>query len=390
MNKYFFLMITTVLVLFLSSCDQKSETKQRAEKVSHNQTKNTSLFHVDIDYAKGFTVESHNNYQRLIVHNPWGKNSNLGVYILADAKYADSINLKEGERLIRLPINKVAIMSASNIGYFDLLNSLDKIAALGDGQRLYNKNLRQRIELGSLKVLGNSSSINTEELIVCNCDVFLQTAFDSKNARDEALVNAGVPLVYNIDWMEKTPLARAEWIKFVGVLLNENERADSIFKVIERNYINLKKIADSIDYKPDVLVGGLYKDVWYMPGGQSFKARLLADAGTDYLWKNDSTEGSLALSFETVLEKQMNAPIWIEVQFKSKKELLSSDERYAYLDAFKIGAMYHNRKRTTETGGNDYWEMGLCRPDEILSDLIRIIHREYMPDGELKYYERVK
>jgi iron complex transport system substrate-binding protein len=220
--------------------------------------------------------------------------------------------------------------------------------------------------------------------------VFLQTAFDSKNARDEALVNAGVPLVYNIDWMEKTPLARAEWIKFVGVLLNENERADSIFKVIERNYINLKKIADSIDYKPDVLVGGLYKDVWYMPGGQSFKARLLADAGTDYLWKNDSTEGSLALSFETVLEKQMNAPIWIEVQFKSKKELLSSDERYAYLDAFKIGAMYHNRKRTTETGGNDYWEMGLCRPDEILSDLIRIIHREYMPDGELKYYERVK
>ena len=76
--------------------------------------------------------------------------------------------------------------------------------------------------------------------------------------------------------------------------------------------------------------------------------------------------------------------------FKTKEDLLSSDLRYAYLDAFKIGTMYHHMKRTNITGGNDYWEMGLCRPDELLSDLIRIVHPENMPDGELKYYERVK
>lgn len=364
---------------------KKEVTTHNAESVSK-----ANVFEVSIDYAEGFLVENHDNYKRLTVFNPWDSSAKLGVYILVNTEHANDVKLKVDEMLIRLPLNRVAIMSSSNIGYFDLLQKMNLIKAVGDENRLYNKYLRERIAESKVKVLGNSVAINKEELIVCNCDAFIQTAYDATSSQDMLLIKAGVPLVYNIDWMEKTPLARAEWIKFIGLLSNENEMADSIFNSIVNNYSNLKDLADSMEYKPDVLIGALYKDVWYMPGGQSFKARMVADAGTNYHWADDFANGSLALSFETVLEQQIDAPIWIEVPFKTKEDLLSSDLRYAYLDAFKIGTMYHHMKRTNITGGNDYWEMGLCRPDELLSDLIRIVHPENMPDGELKYYERVK
>jgi iron complex transport system substrate-binding protein len=310
--------------------------------------------------------------------------------VLVDKGRAESVELQEGETLIELPLERVAIMSSSNVGYFSLLNQLDLIKAVADGDRLYNKKLRQGIDLGSVRVLGNSASVNTEQLLVCDCDIFVQTAFQSVKSTDRALKDAGIAVLYNTDWMEKTPLGRAEWIKFFGLLTGKNEQADSIFRVIEQNYIALKQLADTLDYKPDVLVGALYKDVWYMPGGASYKAHLLADAGTAYHWANDSTEGSLALSFETVVANQLNAPVWIDVPFRTKKELLASDERYAAFDAFKIGTMYHNLNRANESGGNDYWETGLCRPDEVLADLVRIFHFEELPDGELKYYGRVQ
>ena len=126
-----------------------------------------------------------------------------------------------------------------------------------------------------------------------------------------------------------------------------------------------------------------------MPGGKSFKAHFLADAATNYHWASDSTEGSLALSLETVIAEQLNAPVWIDVPAKSKADLLKMNPVYAEFDAFKIGTMYHNMKRSNAQGGNDYWETGLCRPDEVLADLVRIFHFEELPDGELKYYERL-
>jgi iron complex transport system substrate-binding protein len=391
MHRNFSLLILLFIVsLFLVSCNTvtNGDSNNSSQEVIPQDSKKID-YQVNLKYAQGFSVENFESYRRLRVSNPWDSEHDLGVYILVQAGDADGIELQDDEVLIELPLNRVAIMSSSNIGYFDLLDNLDLIKALADENRLYNKALRQGVELGSVKVLGTSAAINLENLLVCNCDIFLQTAYESAPSEDEAIKKAGVNLVYNTDWMEKTPLARAEWIKFIGLLTNENERADSIFKLIEKNYINLKLLADTLSYKPDVLVGALYKDIWYMPAGKSFKARFLADAGTNYHWATDSTEGSLSLSFETVLAEQMNAPVWIEAPFKTKKELMASDERYSYFDAYKIGAVYDNMKRSNSGGGNDYWEMGLCRPDEILLDLIRIFHPEYAPEGELKYYERV-
>jgi iron complex transport system substrate-binding protein len=388
------LLYAFILLLFLTAChNNTTENKQDTQSdtlrnsfVSGNQ----DAVDVQLKYAQGFQVVHGEDYIRVIVPNPWDRRRNLGVYVLVDKGRAESVELQEGETLIELPLERVAIMSSSNVGYFSLLNQLDLIKAVADGDRLYNKKLRQGIDLGSVRVLGNSASVNTEQLLVCDCDIFVQTAFQSVKSTDRALKDAGIAVLYNTDWMEKTPLGRAEWIKFFGLLTGKNEQADSIFRVIEQNYIALKQLADTLDYKPDVLVGALYKDVWYMPGGASYKAHLLADAGTAYHWANDSTEGSLALSFETVVANQLNAPVWIDVPFRTKKELLASDERYAAFDAFKIGTMYHNLNRANESGGNDYWETGLCRPDEVLADLVRIFHFEELPDGELKYYGRVQ
>ncbi len=389
MRNLYFLSVLFLTMFLAFSCTTNQKHKPVKQIDMEQISPSNKSFDIKIKYAQGFSVEHKSNYDRLTVHNPWDKSKNLGVYILVHKSFADSVHLEKGEMLISLPLKKIAIMSSSNVGYFDLLNNLNLIKAISDANRLYNPYLRAHVKEGGVTVLGSSTAINTETLLACNCDVFLQTAYGAFSSSDQSLIEKGVPLVYNIDWMEKTPLARAEWIKFIGLLSEENERADSVFSTIEQNYFDLKQKADSLSYKPDVLIGSLFKDVWYMPGGESYKAILLNDAGARYHWSTDSTQGSLALSFETVLDQQMNAAVWVDVPFKTKHDLLSSDERYAYFDAFKIGSMYHNLKRQNASGGNDYWEMGLCRPDELLLDLFCIFHPEYAPERELKYYERV-
>ncbi len=383
-------LILTLPALLVSCGQEVKQEEQREEKPIIKQQAENTDFKVNIRYAEGFRVEYFKDHVLLRVLNPWDRENDLGDYILVSKGDAEGVELEEGQQLIEVPVSRVAIMSLSNIGYFEELGDMDKIIAVSDYNRMYNKELRKKIELGSVKVLGNTSGISLEELLLTDCDIFIQTAYKAYSAEDEKIINAGVNLVYNIDWMEKTPLARAEWVKFIGLLCGQNKKADSVFREIEKNYIALKDLAAKVDYKPDVLVGGLYKDIWYMPGGQSFKARLLADAGTSYHWAADSSEGSLALNLETVVAEQLNAPVWIDVPFKTKKELLASNAHYAEFDAFKVGSMYHNLKRSNATGGNDYWETGMCRPDELLADLIRIFHFEELPDGELKYYQRVE
>jgi len=187
--------------------------------------------------------------------------------------------------------------------------------------------------------------------------------------------------------MEQTPLGRAEWIKVVGALLNQEAAADSIFLQIESNYLRTKEKIIDIQDKPNVIIGSNYKGIWYMPGGKSFKALLLADAGASYFWDHDSSTGSLALSFEKVVEMQSEADIWIEAPFRTFEEISAVDQRYGVFKAYKDSMVFNNFGCSNGLA-NDYWEKGLCRPDLILMDLVEILHPDLL-DHKLLFYKKI-
>jgi iron complex transport system substrate-binding protein len=127
-----------------------------------------------------------------------------------------------------------------------------------------------------------------------------------------------------------------------------------------------------------------------MPAGKSYVAKYLSDAGGKYLWSDDKSAGSLPLSFEVVLERAANADYWLNFSqsWQSLKDVVAEDSRYADFQAVKTGNLYNNNTRVNDSGGNDYWEGGISNPDIVLSDLIKILHPEILPNHQLFYYRK--
>ena len=188
-------------------------------------------------------------------------------------------------------------------------------------------------------------------------------------------------MVFNGDWTEETPLGKAEWIKFFGVLLDKQKEADSIFRAIETSYQEVKKIAAKAAKKPTVLSGALFKDVWYLPAGESWAAQFIKDANGEYLYQATSGTGSLSLSLESVLEEGQQANVWIAPsRFTSYQEMEQANAHYQRFNAFRAKKIYTFANTRGATGGLLYYELAPQRPDLVLQDLVHFFHPEILPD----------
>jgi iron complex transport system substrate-binding protein len=200
----------------------------------------------------------------------------------------------------------------------------------------------------------------------------------------------GISAAINAEFMEATPLGRAEWMKFTALFFNREAEVEKAFGKIEKRYSELSRVGRSTSVKPSVFTNNSWQGLWHASGGKSFIAVMLADAGADYVWKDNPSERSIPLDFESVLERAQNADYWINTGvWNSQSDALSSDERYTLFSAFKNKTMYNHIGRVNEHGGNDYWESGVANPHLVLADLIKIFHPDLLPDHELYYYRKL-
>ena len=142
--------------------------------------------------------------------------------------------------------------------------------------------------------------------------------------------------------------------------------------------------------KPVVLAGAASNDIWYLPGGKSYVAALIDDAGGDFIGKDNDNTGSVVVNFEQILQQSQNADLWIGCDEKTVAELDAANKNYKLLTVYQKGAIYNRSKRCNANGGNDYWEYGYVRPDIVLADYMKIIHPELLPEYETVFLEKVK
>ena len=233
--------------------------------------------------------------------------------------------------------------------------------------------------------------INTEMLLELNPNVVIGFGIYGNNKSFEAIKTSGIPVIYNGDWVEASPLAKAEWIKFFGTLYNKEHEADSIFKHIEKEYLEAKKLAANVKERPSVLSGAMYKDIWYLPSGTSSEAQLLKDANVDYLWSDTTDKGSLSLNFEMVFDRAQNADIWISPSYYPSLEAIEkANEHYTQFRAFQTGSVYSFVNTTGATGGVLYFELGMARPELVLKDLVKICHPELLTDYEPFFFKKLE
>lgn len=382
-------LLSLIIVLFvLNSCGIKHNSIEKDKENTIVSSDNFSNFNTEFKYAKNIRLDQFETYKLISILNPWGSGDTLLTYVLFP-KGVENGNLPKANYTIGIPVDRLAPMSASAIGFLDELNAIDKISAITKMQNIYNLSIREKIDKGLILELGFSENINFELLLSSNIDMLIQTPYGPDLSSDNRISEAGIPIIYNADWLETSPLGRAEWIKFIALFIQEDEKADSIFNAIEKDYLDLSAKAKEFKQNDDVIIGALFKDVWYMPSGNSFKAILINDAGSKYYWNSTPNNGSEALGFEVVVKNQLNTNVWIEAPYKTYKDLIAADSRYGIFAAVKNKNTFHNMKQMHDDGANNYWERGVCKPNEILSDLIRIFHpQEYQ--AEFHYFDELK
>lgn len=375
--------ILLVFAFLLIACKTEKKKKEEALPVSENPV-------FEINHAKGFGMEKTGDLTILKISSPWPNSENAFVYALVpkDKMAVMALNADEYDAIIATPVENIVVTSTTHIPALETLGVLDKLSGFPDTQYISSKKARQLIDDGKIKELGNNEALNTEMVIELQPEVVVGFSISSENKAYETLQRANIPVVYNGDWTERTPLGKAEWIKFFAPFFRLEKKADSLFRKIESSYTAAKDLAKKAKSKPTVLSGALYKDVWYLPGGNSWAAQFIEDANADYLWKETEETGSLSLSIEAVLTEGQKAEFWISPsQFTSYEEMEKAGRHYPQFQSFQNKKLYTFAKTKGETGGLQYYELAPNRPDLVLKDLVHIFHPELLPDHEPFFFK---
>ncbi len=328
----------------------------------------------EVKYASGFQLLKDGEETIIQVTQPW-----------PGAK--DTLSYTPGL------LKKVVCTSTTHLSFLEMLNEEESLIGFPNTSYIYAHKFRDRLNSGKILDIGQENAINLELLISLDPDAVF--AFDTgrESTSLDKVREAGITVIYVPDFLEQSPLGRAEWIKFFGVFFDKMTLADSIFHAIETEYLYLRSSIQDIGFeeRPSILSGIVYGDHWFLPGGQNWGSIFFKDGGGHYLWEENLSNSWLELSFETVFEKASNADFWIGTSTHvSLSELATQESRYAHFNAFKKGNIFNYSKRRNEFGGNDYFESGYARPDIVLKDLISIIHPELLPDYETVYFEKLR
>lgn len=347
-----------------------------------------------ISHAKGFTIERFGNGLTTIkITSPWPNSETAFTYALIPKEQMASISLNRDayDAIVTVPVKHIVVTSTTHVPALELLGVADRLVGFPQTDFISSEYTRKRIDQGKVEELGSNENINTERIIALNPEVVVGFGINNQNNAYNTLRKSHVPVVYNGDWTEETPLGKAEWVKFFAPFFELEKKADSIFGQIENAYIEAKNLGKKAGKRPTVLTGGLFKDVWYVAGGKSWMARFLEDAHTQYLWKENRETGSLSLSLESVLERAREAEFWLNPSMLTTYDAMTeANKHYQEFEAFKTKNVFSNTIAKGTTGGLLFYEQAPNRPDMVLRDLIHIFHPELLPDHNPVFFKPLK
>lgn len=382
MDKVYKLWNFGVFALVLLTACNSGNTKK-------SQTEISSWTVLELDYAKGYVVREKADITHITVNaeRAWGDSL---TYLLIPRGTIAPVNIP-AHQVIEIPVKRMVATSTSHIPLLEMLGSSEALVGFPNTEYISSSTMRSRINQQHIKDVGSVNGLDFESLIELQPELVVSYISGPDRGELEQLDNSGIPAVVNLEFLEETPLGRAEWIKFMGLLLGKFDRADSVFKVIEKEYLQLRDLSKNASRKPEVFSGILYGDVFFAPGGDSFVAKFIEHAGGIYSWSEYHTTGSIELSFEAVLDRNSGSDFWIGTGgFTTKTELVAADPRYRHFKAFKTGKVYNYHRRIGATGGFEYLELGGARPDLVLADFIKILHPELLPDYQCFFFKKLE
>ena len=370
---------------------------------------------LQMKYAELLTIVKHNDgaYTEAIIENPWKKGTTLHKYILVPkgkegdetvARLKDDIRenatLQMGSHcdIVRTPLESNVVFTAPHCQLMYELGCKNAITGVCDKDYINIPDIKERVKLSDGKAstsdadkviidCGSSMQPDIERIIALKPEGLLISPFENSGGYGK-LDKLHIPIIETADYMETSPLGRAEWMKFYGLLFKSEERSDSLFSSIEKEYLALKAEAAKLPQGLSILTERKMGSVWYVPGGKSTMGILLKDANAKYIFADDTHSGSLAYGPERILSKGTQIDVWAFKYFGgkalSKSDLLAEYEGYKALKTFNQNSIYQ-----VDTSTQPYFELTSFHPEILLREFIILAHPKATQFGKLRFYQHL-
>jgi len=338
-------------------------------------------------YARRITVVRHQGFTEVTLANPWKEGKTLHRYLLVPQDGAVPDDAPSGCTVVRVPLSRSVVFTTVHCALLQMLGQKRRIAGVADLRYIKIPYIHEQVRQGRIADCGDGMSPVIEKIIDQRPDAILLSPFENSGGYGK-VEEIGVPLVECAEYMEETPLGRAEWMRFYGMLYGCEREADSLFAVVDSSYHALRRLAATSAVQRSVMLDKVTGSVWYVPGGHSTIGRMLRDAVCHYPWAQDRHSGSVSLPFETVLERAGECDVWL-FRFSSDhlisySELLAEHHGYDQFRAFRHREVYGcNVDRSL------FYEESPFRPDFLLSDFIHILHPDIRNLPPLRYYQKL-
>ena len=375
--KQVLLLFTFIVFLMLSGCQTK--------------TKSTSAFTKEVytpEYATGFDIMGADNTESTIIHvrNPWqgAEGVEMSYFVARNGEQApkdfDGVIIPAGAK-------RIVCMSSTYIAMLDAINQVDRVVGVSGMNYVSNPYVLAHKE--TIKDMG--AEINYELLVGLAPDlVLLYGIGDAQSTVADKLKELNVPYMYVGEYLEESPLGKAEWLVAISELTDSRETGTKVFREIPERYNNMKQLTANVEKRPTVMLNTPWNDSWAMPSMKSYVAQLITDAGGDYIYKKNTSNGAEPIGLETAYGLIREADVWLNVGMATTlDELKIMNPKFKDAKAIQENEVYNTNLRLTPEGGNDYWESAVVHPDIVLRDLIKILHPELVTE-DLYYYRHLE
>ena len=375
--------LSLLLVLLLASCRQSGGSEDTS----------ASVFDSDIytpAYASGFDIRGAEGRKSSVINirNPWqGADSIVSSLFLA----------RGGERtpegfsgqVLEGDARRIVCMSSTHIAMLDAIGADSLIAGVSGIGFITNPKIRNHRD--SIGDVGYEGNINFERLLALDPDIVLLYGVNGASSMEGKLRELGIPFMYVGDYLEESPLGKAEWMVALAELTGNRATGEKTFAGISDRYEALRrKVAESVTETPTVMLNVPYGDSWFMPPTGSYMVSLIRDAGGDYIYRKNTGNESVPIDLEEAYLLTSQADFWLNVdKVNSLDELRATCPKFTDTRCFRDGNVFNNTRRANASGGNDFYESAVVNPDILLRDLIGILHPG-LSDSEPVYYKQLK
>ena len=346
-------------------------------------------------FAEGFAVFGCGESSVLSVRNPWQGAEDVEMNLFLRRANEEPPKDFEGT-VVDAPLERVVCMSSSYVAFIDAIGRVETIKGVSGAPYISNDSIRARFARGLLREVGYDSNMNYEVLAAMRPDlVFLYGVYGDNSAMTRKLDELGIKYIYIGDYVEQSPLGKAEWLVAFGEMFDRREQTTVIFDSVRCDYERLRE--DVRDHamllssaKPKVMLNAPYRDTWFVPGDRSYMVRLIRDAQGEYACAGVDSQQSRPISVESAYIFANNSDVWLNPgQASTKSELMAENPRFGEIPPVVNGRVFNCNKRSTPGGGSDFWESGAVRPDIVLKDMAKIFYPEMFPDYEPYYFNKV-